>query len=207
MIYLGNGMYSDSGSQDELMHYGVLGMKWGVRKARNVANEMDRMHRDGVHARLRAMYKNGQISKEQYRKAKRKMRAAYKAGKADNEQNARRMQAMLREGIKSGKTKGIKARTIRDAAIKSADKQMPGFANMHKANQRLSTSQALFGVVGAAAYTGSWTKAYKDFSSKNQGTFDRSAREYASQPKQQSYRLTGSEEAEAWKKIAKQYQR
>lgn len=32
MIYIGNGLYSDSGP-DVLQHYGVPGMKWGVRKA------------------------------------------------------------------------------------------------------------------------------------------------------------------------------
>lgn len=32
MIYLGNGMYSDAGPSNELMHYGVLGMRWGHRK-------------------------------------------------------------------------------------------------------------------------------------------------------------------------------
>lgn len=31
MIYLGNGMYSDSGPNSQLMHYGVLGMRWGHR--------------------------------------------------------------------------------------------------------------------------------------------------------------------------------
>lgn len=36
MIYIGNGIYSDSGS-DTLAHYGVPGMKWGVRKARPVS--------------------------------------------------------------------------------------------------------------------------------------------------------------------------
>lgn len=36
MIYLGNGIYSESGS-DILAHYGVPGMKWGVRKARPVS--------------------------------------------------------------------------------------------------------------------------------------------------------------------------
>lgn len=41
MIYLGNGMYSDSGPQDQLMHYGVLGMRWGVRKAQKELQRYD----------------------------------------------------------------------------------------------------------------------------------------------------------------------
>lgn len=34
MIYIGNGIYSDASPNEYLEHYGVLGMKWGVRKAR-----------------------------------------------------------------------------------------------------------------------------------------------------------------------------
>lgn len=37
MIYLGNGMYSDAGY---LQHYGVKGMRWGVRKDYNLANKI-----------------------------------------------------------------------------------------------------------------------------------------------------------------------
>ena len=45
MIYLGNGMYSDAGPSDELMHYGVIGMKWGVRKAEKYEKKANRLNR------------------------------------------------------------------------------------------------------------------------------------------------------------------
>lgn len=41
MIYLGNGLYSDSGP-DTLAHYGILGMKWGIRKQKRLAKQRDR---------------------------------------------------------------------------------------------------------------------------------------------------------------------
>ena len=34
MIYIGNGIYSDASPNEYLAHYGVLGMKWGVHKAK-----------------------------------------------------------------------------------------------------------------------------------------------------------------------------
>ena len=35
-------MYSESGPNDQLMHYGVLGMRWGHRKARMVQQGLER---------------------------------------------------------------------------------------------------------------------------------------------------------------------
>lgn len=36
MIYIGNGIYSDATPNEYLQHYGVIGMKWGVRRARQL---------------------------------------------------------------------------------------------------------------------------------------------------------------------------
>ena len=65
MIYLGNGMYSESGPSDQLMHYGVLGMKWGVRKARNVAYAQNDLEYRKRRIQLANLRKDGVISKEE----------------------------------------------------------------------------------------------------------------------------------------------
>lgn len=40
MLYIGNGIYSESGP-DTLAHYGVLGMKWGIRKDREFRSDLN----------------------------------------------------------------------------------------------------------------------------------------------------------------------
>ena len=44
-------------SSEELYHYGVLGMKWGVHKARNLAKQNDMAANDGKHIVVK--YKDG----------------------------------------------------------------------------------------------------------------------------------------------------
>lgn len=66
MIYIGNGIYSDSGPNDYLQHYGVLGMKWGVHKAKNHLKLLRKARRFGESGyRTR---ENSQEANEQYKK-------------------------------------------------------------------------------------------------------------------------------------------
>lgn len=198
MIYLGNGMYSDAGSSNELMHYGVLGMKWGVRKARGIANQMERYRATGIKQSLKSMYKSGQISKEEYRRAKIKNKGNLKRGLRDNKQSAKQLKAMLRGEIKAGKTKGIKARSLRDNAYASAEKMMPGFKNVEDRRKAMSRNALLFGTMGVAASSPSYTKAYKDMSNNNRSNFDNAAKQLA-KPQYS--------ESDAWKAIGEYYAR
>ena len=151
------------------------------------------------------MYRSGKISREQYKLAKKKNKAAYKAGKAENANEAKRLSNALRNNIKAGKTKGIKARSIRDAAIASANKHMPGSGDAYKAERRNRNAQMLFGLVGSAATSGAYIDAYSNMNSKNKSMFDKEASKYSGKSAQMSTKLTGNDESEAWKALGEYY--
>lgn len=57
---------------DELKHYGVLGMKWGVHKARTYAMETNNYIRRQSNKKAKAKLKSGEYSIGQYERAKAK---------------------------------------------------------------------------------------------------------------------------------------
>lgn len=59
MIYVGNGIYSDATPNEYLMHYGVIGMKWGVHRARE--------HEKNIYRHNRANGMSRQAAKQAYR--------------------------------------------------------------------------------------------------------------------------------------------
>ena len=62
-------MYSyNSYYEKYLAHYGVLGMKWGVRKAKRYATDLNAYNYRKQKHSLKKQYHRGDISREQYKK-------------------------------------------------------------------------------------------------------------------------------------------
>lgn len=65
MIYLGNGMYSSSGPNNSLMHYGVIGMKWGIRKDHEFRSDLNWHESNKKIRRFKELQRQGKLTKKQ----------------------------------------------------------------------------------------------------------------------------------------------
>lgn len=121
---------------DELYHYGVPGMKWGVRRdARIIANH----YRNVEVSRQKDRYKAGEITKAQYSEAKRKANAGKKKYMSDIE-NAFRNAKSQSERTELG-----------NSISKTAVRDVP---NIHLKRGAAVVNQLIgAGSIGGTAYT------------------------------------------------------
>lgn len=158
MIYLGNGMYSDSGPQKQLMHYGVLGMKWGVRQARQEADAHTDLMRRRLLSNVEAKYRSGQITRDQYKMAKKRIKLdAHRQRKMDRASakaeiyNFKHDKKYREDYKKKYKNAWFKTSDRALASRNILDKQSPGFAKFREAAVKQQNAASLFGLAGAVA--------------------------------------------------------
>lgn len=120
MIYLGNGLYSDSGP-DTLSHYGVLGMKWGIRKDREFRRDLN-WHEANKKIRANKLrQKEGSLSKADRKRIEKDI---VRKTKAKNK-------AMKYDYADYKPKKGAKAREIYEKNMKRAQAEIPHYKTKH----------------------------------------------------------------------------
>ncbi len=140
MIYLGNGLYSDPGTS--LQHYGVIGMKWGIRHDKEFRRDLNRHETNNRLRDARKNYKSGKISKDEYKRTVKSERRALKA----------KNKAMKYDYAGMRPVKGASRKSIYEANMKKAQETIPHYKAKHAVRKavRLTTAPAIaLGLVGA----------------------------------------------------------
>jgi hypothetical protein len=145
MIYIGNGMYSDANPNEYLEHYGVLGMKWGIHRAR--------IHEKNLYRYNRANGMSRQDAKAQYR--------SRMAG----------VKSYARKNLRTG----MKARDIATNSYNKANKTIADYDKLRKNQKARKIFGAALGAAaaGAAGYgIYKYTKGKKNMGAAQQNFKD-----------------------------------
>ena len=126
MIYVGNGIYSDATPNEYLMHYGVIGMKWGVHRAKE--------HEKNIYRHNRANGMSRQAAKQAYRD---------------------RM-AGVKQFARNNHGTGLKSRDIYNRSREEARNTIDNYDKKLKAQRRRKAIAVGLGAAaaGTAAYSG-----------------------------------------------------
>lgn len=138
-------MYSESGPNDQLMHYGVLGMKWGVRKARNVAYAQNALEYRKRRMQLASLRNAGVISKEEYKKGKKTAKTTKKYQNMFDKNKSKELSEALANDIRNNRDiyKGRKLGNVKKLAVARQEKQHPGFERYYNAYGKLKKQRVI----------------------------------------------------------------
>jgi len=118
-------MTSPPDSPSDIQHYGVLGMKWGVRKAQEYTNRIDFARRN---AAIQRINQDQTLDAKKKRQLKKLAKQDFKKAKAMNKAGAKATREELKKQIKSGLHKDEKKQDLRNQAVASLEKEFPGFS-------------------------------------------------------------------------------
>ncbi len=141
-----------------LAHYGVLGMKWGVRKANQYARDINQHRRNKAVKEARLQKNRGEITKEQYKVLKKNIKAQQKIA------NARDYQQIKNEALAGKGDPSKKAGDIYSKYKRQAYSEIPnyfakrGIRIAAKAGAHLALSMALANLVSIPVANNSYAK-------------------------------------------------
>lgn len=132
-------------SNEDIAHYGVLGMKWGVRKAEQYMNMAEGVRYQALKKRLKA---EG-VDKETRKAALKKAKIRSKLNIASNRAHTNAMIEAGKNKVARGEAKGLKSKDLANDALRRVDDMLPGFAKyMHDTKRQAAVNQIVLGVAG-----------------------------------------------------------
>lgn len=140
-----NNTFYDPQDEYYLAHYGVLGMRWGVRKA-----DQDRRQAIGIKTRMnndiaKIRYRQGKLTKEQYKELKKKNKHNKKIAILSSKTFAKKQRQFYKNDKAGFKKEYAKKYDIINENINNLDKMIPHYKEM---KEQLDNAHAIGAAVG-----------------------------------------------------------